>query len=44
MNRIEWICILPLAALTILFGVMPNLIFKITEGSAQRILSLMAGG
>ncbi len=44
MNRIEWICILPLALLTILFGVMPNLIFKITEGSADRILSLMAGG
>ena len=44
MNRIEWICIAPLAILTILFGVAPNLIFNITEGSALRILNLMAGG
>ena len=43
-NRIEWICIAPLAILTILFGVAPNLIFNITEGSALRILNLMAGG
>ena len=41
---IEWICIAPLAFLTILFGVAPNLIFNITEGSALRILNLMAGG
>jgi NADH-quinone oxidoreductase subunit M len=44
MNLIEWICILPLAALTILFGVAPNLIFDVTEGATRRILSLMAGG
>ncbi|WP_370328781.1 NADH-quinone oxidoreductase subunit M, partial [Hyphomonas atlantica] len=44
MNMIEWVCIAPLAFLTILFGVAPNLIFNITEGSALRILNLMAGG
>ena len=44
MNLIEWVCIAPLAFLTILFGVAPNLIFNITEGSALRILNLMAGG
>jgi len=43
-NVIELICIAPLAFLTILFGVAPNLIFNITEGSALRVLSLMAGG
>lgn len=44
MNRIEWICIAPLAALTVLFGIMPNLIFNFTDSAAARILSLMAGG
>lgn len=44
MNRIEWICIAPLAALTILFGVAPNLIFNVTGEATGRILSLMAGG
>ena len=44
MNLIELICIVPLALLTLLFGVAPNLIFNLTEGSAQRILSMMAGG
>ncbi|MFN3312451.1 MAG: NADH-quinone oxidoreductase subunit M [Hyphomonas sp.] len=44
MNRIEWICIAPLAALTLLFGVVPNLIFKVTDEATLRILSLMAGG
>ncbi|MAN45116.1 MAG: NADH-quinone oxidoreductase subunit M [Alphaproteobacteria bacterium] len=44
MNLIELICIVPLALLTILFGVAPNLIFNITEGSALRVLNLMAGG
>ena len=43
-NAIELICIVPLAILTILFGVAPNLIFDITEGAALRTLSLMAGG
>ena len=33
-----------LALLTLLFGVAPNLIFNMTEGSALRILSMMAGG
>ena len=44
MNLVEWICIAPLAALTILFGIAPNLIFNLTDSSAARILSLMAGG
>ena len=44
MNRIEWICIAPLAALTLLFGVAPNLIFNVTDEATLRILSLMAGG
>lgn len=44
MNLVEWICIAPLAALTILFGIAPNLIFNLTDSSATRILSLMAGG
>lgn len=44
MNLVEWVCIAPLAALTILFGVAPNLIFTLTDSSTARILSLMAGG
>jgi NADH-quinone oxidoreductase subunit M len=40
----ELLCILPLALLTILFGVAPNLIFNVTDGATQRILTLMAGG
>jgi NADH-quinone oxidoreductase subunit M len=44
MNRIEWVCIAPLAALTILFGVAPNLIFAVTSGATGRIIALMAGG
>ena len=44
MNLIELACIVPLALLTLLFGVAPNLIFNLTEGAALRILSLMAGG
>ena len=44
MNRIELVCIVPLALLTLLFGVAPNLIFNLTEGAALRILSMMAGG
>jgi len=44
MNWIELVCIVPLALLTLLFGIAPNLIFNMTEGSALRILSMMAGG
>ena len=44
MNRIELVTIVPLALLTLLFGVAPNLIFNLTEGAALSILSLMAGG
>ncbi len=44
MNLIEWICILPLALLTLLFGVAPNLIFDVTRGASERILSLTVGG
>ena len=44
MNRIELVCIAPLAVLTLIFGVAPNLIFNLTEGAALRILSMMAGG
>jgi NADH-quinone oxidoreductase subunit M len=44
MNAVEWICIAPLAALTLLFGIAPNLILSFTDSSTTRILSLMAGG
>ncbi|ABI76032.1 NADH-quinone oxidoreductase, M subunit [Hyphomonas neptunium ATCC 15444] len=44
MNRIEWVCIAPLAVLTVLFGVAPNLIFAVTNGATGRIIALMAGG
>ena len=44
MSMIELVCIVPLALLTLLFGVAPNLIFHITEGATNRILSLMVGG
>ena len=44
MNRIELVTIVPLALLTLLFGVAPNLILNLTEGAALRILSMMAGG
>ena len=44
MNRIELVTIVPLALLTLLFGVAPNLIFNLTEGAALSILSMMAGG
>jgi NADH-quinone oxidoreductase subunit M len=44
LNVIELVCIVPLALLTLLFGVAPNLIFNVTEGAANRILSLMVGG
>lgn len=44
MNLIEWVCLAPLAALTLLFGVAPNLIFNLTDSSTNRILSFMAGG
>jgi len=44
MNLVEWVCIAPLAALTLLFGVVPNLIFNFTDSSTARILSMMAGG
>jgi len=33
-----------LAALTILFGIAPNLIFAVTSGATGRIIALMAGG
>lgn len=44
MNVVEWICIAPLAVLTLLFGIAPNLIFNLTDGSTARILSMMARG
>ena len=44
MTAKELFCIVPLAAGTILFGVMPNLIFDVTRESSLRVLSLMAGG
>ena len=44
MNFIELVCIVPLALLTILFGLAPNLIFNLTEGATDRILTMMAGG
>jgi NADH-quinone oxidoreductase subunit M len=44
MNVIEWVCLAPLAVLTLLFGVAPNLIFNLTDSSSLRILSMMAGG
>lgn len=44
MNVRELVCIVPLAILTLLFGVAPGLIFDITEGATLRIITLMAGG
>ncbi|MEO1027825.1 MAG: NADH-quinone oxidoreductase subunit M [Pseudomonadota bacterium] len=43
-NAIEAVTLIPLAILTIVCGVAPWLIFNITEGSAQRVLTLFAGG
>ncbi len=43
MNAVEWACLTPLALLTVLFGLAPNLIFGITDESARRLLSLMVG-
>ncbi|MEL6385979.1 MAG: NADH-quinone oxidoreductase subunit M [Pseudomonadota bacterium] len=40
----ELVCLVPLALGVLLLGVQPSLIFDITEGSANRILALMAGG
>ncbi len=44
MNAIEWVCIAPLAALTVLFGIMPNLILRLTASASERVLALMSGG
>ncbi len=44
LTLIEWICLAPLAALTILFGIAPNLIFNVTGGASDRIINLMSGG
>ena len=43
-NMKELICIVPLAIGTIILGVMPNLIFDLTEAPSLRILSLINGG
>lgn len=43
-NFIEAVTLVPLVIATLLFGVAPWLIMDITAGSAQRVLSLFAGG
>ncbi len=43
-NAKELICLLPLAVGTILLGVMPNLIFDVTQGSALHALAKLVGG
>ncbi|MEL6857045.1 MAG: NADH-quinone oxidoreductase subunit M [Pseudomonadota bacterium] len=43
-NVKELICLIPLAIGTILLGILPNLIFDITEESALHALSQVAGG
>jgi NADH-quinone oxidoreductase subunit M len=43
-NAKELICIVPLALLTLLFGIAPQLLLNMTEGATLRIISLMAGG
>jgi len=43
-NMKEMICLIPLAIGTILFGVLPNLIFDITRESSLHALAQMAGG
>jgi len=40
LRGLEWATLMPLAVLTILFGVSPGLIFDITEGSSVAILDL----
>lgn len=40
----EWICLLPLAIGTLILGVMPNLIFDITEESSLQALANVVGG
>lgn len=40
----ELICLVPLAIGTLLFGVMPNLIFDLTRESSLRVLAMLAGG
>ncbi|MEL7547511.1 MAG: NADH-quinone oxidoreductase subunit M [Pseudomonadota bacterium] len=43
-NVKELICIVPLAVGTIVLGIMPNLVFNVTEGPSLRILRLISGG
>ncbi len=43
-NTKELICLIPLAIGTILFGVLPNLIFDITRESSLHALAKLAGG
>lgn len=43
-NIKEMICLIPLAIGTILFGILPNLIFDITRESSLHALAQMAGG
>jgi NADH-quinone oxidoreductase subunit M len=47
MNTVEWVYMVPLIMLTLLFGVMPGLVFDLTEGTALRVLEFFnraAGG
>jgi NADH-quinone oxidoreductase subunit M len=43
-NRLELLCLVPLALGVVILGVKPSLIFDITEGATLRMLNLMAGG
>ncbi|MEM9225014.1 MAG: NADH-quinone oxidoreductase subunit M [Pseudomonadota bacterium] len=43
-NTKELICLVPLAAGTLLLGVMPNLVFDVTRESSLRALQMLGGG
>ena len=43
-TTLELVCLVPLALGVIILGVKPDLIFDITQGASERVLTLMAGG
>ena len=43
-NTKELICLVPLAAGTLLLGVMPSLVFDVTQESSLRALQMLGGG
>lgn len=43
LNRREFLCLLPLALLTIFFGIYPNVIFKIIDSPVKSIVAQLGG-